>query len=161
EAVRIAAVDGLRRRLLRQRDDRSVLVADAGRAAQHAPLAHTGRARERDLRVRRGPPQPTPPPLRSRNANTDRIRIDQHHHTSGRLSPETRLHQSRGTPGCPEKRGKLTAWFLELLQEHGMDAVECGEARGGRGFLTAPRTTAEAGPALGYSVGPRWADERA
>jgi putative transposase len=71
--VRTRTVDGLRRRLLRQRDDRSVLVADASRAAQHAPLEDPRRARERDLRIHRDLPQQTPTPLEPRHANTDRI----------------------------------------------------------------------------------------
>jgi transposase InsO family protein len=37
-----------RRRRLRQRDDRGVLVADAGRAAEPSPLADPGRAGQRD-----------------------------------------------------------------------------------------------------------------
>ncbi|HVP75104.1 MAG TPA: IS3 family transposase [Gaiellaceae bacterium] len=70
--IRSGPVDGLDRRLLR-RDDRILLVADAGRAARHAPLEDPGRARERDLRVRRDLPQPAPTPLEPRHANTDRI----------------------------------------------------------------------------------------
>jgi transposase-like zinc ribbon protein/ISXO2 transposase-like protein len=67
-----------------------VLVADAGRALGHAPLEDPGRARERDLRVHRGLPQPPPAPLEPRHADTDRIWIEQHqHHNRGSLSQET------------------------------------------------------------------------
>jgi hypothetical protein len=43
------ALDGQRRGLLRQRHDRGVLVADAGRAAGPTPLAHPRRAGQCDL----------------------------------------------------------------------------------------------------------------
>jgi putative transposase len=45
------ALDGQRRGLLRQLNDRSVLVTDAGRAPRPATLAYPGRAGQRDLRV--------------------------------------------------------------------------------------------------------------
>jgi putative transposase len=67
------SVNGLNRQLLRQRDDRGVLVAYASRAPEHATLEDTRRARERDLRVHRDLPQPSTAPLEPRHANTDRI----------------------------------------------------------------------------------------
>jgi putative transposase len=45
------AVDGLDRRLLRQRDDGVVLGSDAGRAVEPSPMADPPRARQRDLRI--------------------------------------------------------------------------------------------------------------
>lgn len=69
----LALSDGPRRRRLRQRDDGGVLGAHADRAAQPPPLAYPPGAHQRDLRVRRGLPQPPTPPQRSRNAHTRRI----------------------------------------------------------------------------------------
>ena len=71
--IRTRTLFGLGRRLLRQRDDRSVPVADASRAAQHEPLEDPSRAHERDLRAHRDLPQQAPTPLAPRHANTDRI----------------------------------------------------------------------------------------
>jgi len=47
--LRAGALDGLGRRLLRQRDGRGVLVADAGRAARPSSLDDPGGAGQRDL----------------------------------------------------------------------------------------------------------------
>ncbi len=49
--LRAGAVDGIDRRLLRQRPDGVVLGADASRAAQPQALEHPPRAGQRDLRV--------------------------------------------------------------------------------------------------------------
>ena len=49
--LRAGAVDGIDRRLLRQRPDGVVLGADAGRAAQPQTVEHPPRVGQRDLRV--------------------------------------------------------------------------------------------------------------
>ncbi|SPL88386.1 Mobile element protein [[Actinomadura] parvosata subsp. kistnae] len=51
QGLRPAALDGQRRRLLRQRHDGVVLVADAGRTPRPSALQHPHRARQCDLRV--------------------------------------------------------------------------------------------------------------
>ncbi|WDZ87244.1 DDE-type integrase/transposase/recombinase [Micromonospora cathayae] len=59
--LRPDAVHGQHRRLLRQLDDRGLLVEDAGRAAEPPPLAHPYRTRQRNLRLPRDLAQsPTP-----------------------------------------------------------------------------------------------------
>ena len=49
--LRAGAIDGIDRRLLRQRPDGIVLGPDAGRATQPQAMEHPPRARQRDLRV--------------------------------------------------------------------------------------------------------------
>ena len=71
--VRARPLDGLGRRLLRQRDDRSILVTHADRTLEHAPLENQGRARQRHLRIHRDLPQPPQTPLQPRHAHTNRI----------------------------------------------------------------------------------------
>ena len=65
--VRARPLDGLGRRLLRQRDDRSILVTHADRTLEHAPLENQGRARQRHLRIHRDLPQPPQTPLQPRH----------------------------------------------------------------------------------------------
>jgi putative transposase len=69
EGIGARALDGIDRGLVRQRDDRVLLVADAGGAPRSADLADAGRARERDLRVPGDLPQPAPASQRARDAD--------------------------------------------------------------------------------------------
>ncbi len=53
---RSTAIDGIRRRLLRQRNDRVVLESHAGRASRPSAVEDPRRTRECDLRIPRDPP---------------------------------------------------------------------------------------------------------
>lgn len=67
------AIDGIGRGLLRQLDDRGVLVADAGRTAGHPDLEHPPRAGERDVGVPRNLAQPTAPSRPARLAHCSSV----------------------------------------------------------------------------------------
>lgn len=84
----------LQGRLLRQRHDRVVLVAHAGRTARPAALADPGRTRQRDLRVPRDLPQPPAPALSAWHALTRRVRSSTRTNDSSLTGPTE--------PGAPQ-----------------------------------------------------------
>ena len=89
------AVDGLRRGLPRQRDDRVDLVAHAGRAAQPAAMGRHASNWPTRLGVPRDLPQPPAPPHLVGHADHGRVtRTDPE--KSWHENPVRRLHRTRG-----------------------------------------------------------------
>lgn len=100
-------VDGVDRRLLRQRPDGSLLGPNADRTARSAPLADPHRAGKRDLRVPGDLPQPATPPQLAGLPQPHRIRENPPVHPARRLNQPRRLHTSRGTSKSPNYRDAL------------------------------------------------------
>ena len=91
--------------LLRQRHDRGVLVAPAGRAAEPAPLEDPGGAGQRD---RCGPgelPQPATPPQQPRHADPETVRAGIHHgmriQPPGSTKPGAQHYEAASTCAVP------------------------------------------------------------
>jgi len=101
------AVDGISRRLLRQRHGRVVLEPHAGRASRPSAMAHPDRTSQRDLRVPRDVPQPPAAPLCPWHAHTRRVRSSTPTDDSSLKNPTTRLHGSRGTPQQSRNPGRF------------------------------------------------------
>ncbi|MCU1617739.1 MAG: hypothetical protein JWO98_5279 [Frankiales bacterium] len=98
---------GIIRRLLRQRQDRVVLVPHAGRTNPPPALEHPHRAGQRDARVPRDLAQPAPPAQRPGLAVTCRVR-NQEQDRRGLRIPGARLH------GTGASRGVCRTWATSV-----------------------------------------------
>jgi hypothetical protein len=94
---------GVGRRLLRQRHDRGVLVAHAGRTPGPAPLEDPSGAGQRHPRRPGDLPQPTTPPQQPRHAHPDNIR--EHLHRGMRIQPPGSTKP--GAQHSPQRPGEL------------------------------------------------------
>ena len=101
------SVDGVDRRLLRQRHDRILLGQNANRATQPQTMEDAHRAGQRDLRLPGDLPQPPTASFRPRHAHSDRVR------TATPIRPTRGLKPSMATLGNPGhiklriKRGRV------------------------------------------------------
>ena len=108
--LRAAALDGVGRGLLRQRDDRIVLVPDASRTARPQTPAHTHRIGQRDLRIPGDMAQPAATPHLPWHADTGRVRNSTPTQT-GSMNPVIRLHRTQGPPEPPTNPGRFNRWI--------------------------------------------------
>lgn len=92
QAVGSGAVDGLDRRLLRQRNDRILLGQNANRTPRPQAVEDAHRVSQRDLRIPGDLPQPPTASLRPRHAHSDRVRT---------ATPTRGLKPSMTTPSEP------------------------------------------------------------